>query len=122
MSLTGWGRCPDIALFTLEFSETPLDTWSTLSWWRQPGPKCLLLPDWGSSGWAAVARILVIAVWSSTMDTSWSLKAALLVQFWALPLRLAGSEQDSLRDPAVPEGQDLGEGSISFATGATRSS
>lgn len=64
----------------------------------------------------------MIAVWSSTMDTSWSLKAALLVQFWALPLMLAGSEQDSLWDPAVCREQDLGEGAISFATGAARSS
>lgn len=69
-----------------------------------------------------MARILVIAVWSSTMETSWSLKAAVLVQFWALPLRLAGSEQDCLRDPAVCREQDLGEGAISFATRATRSS
>lgn len=69
-----------------------------------------------------MARIPVIAVWSSTMDTSWSLKAALVVRFWALPSRLAGSERDSLRDPAVCREQDLGEGAISFATGAPRSS
>lgn len=68
-----------------------------------------------------MARIPVTSVWSTTTDTSWSLRAALLVQFWALPSRLAGSEQDSLRDPAVCREQDLGEGAISFATGATRS-
>ena len=58
-----------------------------------------------------------MSVWSSTTDTSWSLKAALLVQFWALPSRLAGSEQDSLWDPAVCREQDLGEGAIALPLG-----